>query len=54
MCEQTHGFEQQIVEIERVGLPQGLFVLFVNHGQLRHSRIGGRARKDPAAIPSRS
>ena len=38
--EQADGFEQQIVEIERVGLPQRLFVFFVNGGDAGHARIG--------------
>ncbi len=41
--EQPHGFEQQVVEIERVGLAQAAFVLFVDGGELRGLLVGGGA-----------
>ncbi len=39
--QQPHGFQQQIVEIERVGLPQPALVLFVDGGELRRFLIRG-------------
>ena len=38
--EQADAFEQQIVEIERIGLVQRLLVFLVNRRDFRHARIG--------------
>ena len=46
--QQADGFEQQVVEIQRVRLAQALFVPFVDDGQARGHRIGG-ARVDDLA-----
>ncbi len=32
-CEQAHGLEQQVVEIQGVGLPQAALVFLVDQGQ---------------------
>ena len=37
VLQQAHGFEQQVVEIERVGGAQRLFVLLEDRGQLLRS-----------------
>ena len=44
MAQQTDGFEQQVVEIERIRFAQPGFVLFVDHRKRVRDRIGGRAR----------
>ena len=40
MLQQAHGFQQQVVEVQRVGLPQTAFVLLVNHRDFARLRVG--------------
>ena len=41
--QQAHGFEQQIVEIERIRFAQPGLVALIDHGQARRGGIGGGA-----------